>query len=194
MRHPVRFAAGLWRTISRRVSSSSAQSGEPLGLQSVLPAFGKKTIDSKLTFAWRPEPGSALGISAIRCTAAALREAGRRLSADEGPAFLELVDLVLRKTDGRVPAEDPAMTVLLGRPLALVHASLGLEVEGLPAGYWQTDNQQNLIFGTEDCEKLRVAVQLGGMNLPADGLVGYLPENDPPCLVASDGAGAHQRQ
>ena len=35
-------------------------------------------------------------------------------------------------------------------------------------------------------------MRLGGMNLPSDGLVGYLPEptneNDPPCLFASDGA------
>jgi hypothetical protein len=83
------------------------------------------------------------------------------------------------------------MAVLLGRPLALVQASLGLEVDGLPAGYWQTEAQK-LTFKTDGWEKLRVPVRLGGMNLPSDGLVGYLLEptndKDPPSLFASAGA------
>ena len=109
----------------------------------------------------------------------------------EGPwlEFLELVELVLRKTDGRVPPEDPALAVLLGRPLALVHASLRLELQGLPTGYWTTG--KDLKFVTEDFEKLRVPVRLGDMKLPADGLVGYLlePESDENSgLFASAGA------
>ena len=169
-------------------------SGEPLGaLESALSPLGTKTINSKVTFHWRAIPGSTLEIAGISNTQ--LRRfvsLAASLSADEGQAFLELVELVLRRTEGRVPAEDPAMAVLLGRPLALVQASLGLEVEGLPAGYWQTNAQKNLTFSTEGWEKLRVPVRLGGMNLPSDGLVGYLTEpkneNDPPSLFASDGA------
>ncbi len=162
--------------------------GESLGeLESVLPALGEKTINSRVTFKWRPRPGSTLQINGI---------ANERLkrfvqlatdfSADEGQAFLELVELILRKTEGRLPPDDPAMTVLLGRPLALVHASLGLELQGLPAGYWKTDGTWT--YETEDVETLRVPVRLGGMALPADGLVGYLPEQGQPCLVASAGA------
>jgi len=162
--------------------------GEPLGaLQSVLPALGEKTIDSKVTFTWRPIPGSTLLISGIS------NERLRRfvtLAADFRPderqAFLELVDLVLRKTEARLPPEDPSTAVLLGRPLALVHASLGLEVQGLPAGYWKTDGAWT--FETEGFEKLRVPVRLGGMNLPSDGLLGYMLDTDAPCLFASEGA------
>lgn len=77
------------------------------------------------------------------------------------------------------------MAVLLGRPLALVQASLDLELRGLPAGYW---NSSNWKFETEGLERLQVPVRLGGMALPADGLVGYLPEDGAPRLVASDGA------
>lgn len=77
------------------------------------------------------------------------------------------------------------MAVLLGRPLALVQASLSLELQGLPAGYWKTDGAWT--FETEDFEKLRVPVRLGGMALPADGLVGYLLD-EAPCLFASEGA------
>jgi hypothetical protein len=161
--------------------------GVPLGaLESVLPAFGEKTINSKVTFKWRPIPGSTLAIEGIG------NEQLRRFvglvttfTADEGQAFLELVDLVLRRTEARLPPEDPDMTVLLGRPLALAHASLGLEVQGLPSGYW---NDQTWTFVTEGFEKLRVLVRLGGMNLPSDGLVGYLPENGKPCFFASEGA------
>jgi hypothetical protein len=164
--------------------------GAPLGaLESVLPALGKKTIEeSEVQFKWRPIPGSTLAIEEIGN--ARLRRFVKLVtdfSADEGQVFLELVDLVLRRTDGRVPAEDPAMAVLLGRPLALAQASLGLEVQGLPVGYWQTDDQ--LKFVTEGFEKLRVPVRLGGMNLPSDGLVGYMPpDNDESSFFASVGA------
>ena len=163
-------------------------SGAPLGaLESVLPALGEKTIKSNVTFHWRPIPGSTLAVEKI---------GNKRLrnfvglvttfTADEGQAFLELVDLVLRRTEARVPAEDPAMAVLLGRPLALVQASLDLEIQGLPAGYWKTDGDA-LKFETEDFEKLSVPVRLGGMSLPSDGLVGYLLENGD-CFFASEGA------
>ena len=162
--------------------------GDPLGtLESELPAFGLKTIDSRVTFRWRPIPGSGLAIENIadprlRRFVALLG----RFSADEGQAFLELVDLVLRRAEARAPADDPARAVLLGRPLALVYASLGLEVEGLPAGHWLTDGAR-WSFATEGIEKLRIPVRLGGVHLPADGLVGYIPENAS-WLVASDGA------
>jgi hypothetical protein len=160
--------------------------GDPLGaLESVLPALGEKTIRSPVTFAWRPIPGSSLGINDI------VNERLRRFvelvanfTADEGQAFLELVELVLRKTEARLPPEDPALAVLLGRPLALVQASLELELRGLSAGYWNS----NWKFDTEGLERLQVPVRLGGMALPADGLVGYLPEDGRPRLVASDGA------
>jgi hypothetical protein len=160
--------------------------GEPLGaLESVLPALGEKTIRSPVTLAWRPIPGSSLGINDI------VNERFRRFvelvanfTADEGQAFLELIELVLRKTEARLPPEDPAMAVLLGRPLALVHVSLDLELRGLPAGYWNS----NWKFDTEGLERLQVPVRLGGMALPADGLVGYLPDGGAPRLVASDGA------
>ncbi len=161
--------------------------GEPLGtLQSVLPALGKKTIDSKVTFKWHPTPGTDLKPEKIvnnQLQRFVLIAAA--FTADEGQAFLELVDLVLRKTEAGLPPEDPAMAVLLGRPLALVHASLALEIQGLPAGYWKTDGEWK--FETEGFEKLRVPVRLGGMNLPADGLVGYLPEEEN-CFYASEGA------
>jgi len=169
--------------------------GEPLGaLESLLPVLGEKTTtwhenngELNVKFKWRPIPGSTLKIEEIgNLRLRRFVDLVKKFSPDEGQAFLELVELVLRRTEGRVPAEDPALAVLLGRPLALVHASLGLELQGLPAGYWNTDVEP-WTFETEGFEKLRVPVRLGGMKLSADGLVGYLPENDE-CLFASEGA------
>jgi hypothetical protein len=105
-------------------------------------------------------------------------------SGEEWTAFCNLVESVLRKPEGRIPPKDPTSAVLLGRPLALVRASLSLELHGLPIGYWTQDLQ----FVTEDFENLRVPVRLGGLNLSADGLVGYIPEQGPPCLFATTGA------
>ena len=162
----------------------SAQ-GEPLGaLESVLPALGEKTISSKMTFNWRPIPGSTLDIGGIgNERLRRFLDLVTRFSADEGQAFLELIDLVLRKTDARVPPEDAAMTVLLGRPLALVHASIALELQGLPAGYWNT-GQMPWKFETEGFEKLQIPVRLGDIRVPADGLVGYLTANNESCFFA----------
>jgi hypothetical protein len=164
-------------------------SGEPLGaLESVLSTFGQETIRSEVKFKWRPIPGSTLAIEKIgNQRLQRFLKLATKFTADEGQAFLELVELVLRRTEGRVPAEDPAMAVLLGRPLVLVHASLSLELQGAPTGYWTTPQNAAWKFETEGFEKLSVPLRLGGMNLSADGLVGYLPENDE-CLFASEGA------
>jgi hypothetical protein len=162
-------------------------SGAPLGaLESVLPALGEKTIQSKIKFNWRPAPGSSLGISEIADKPLGnFLELISKFSADEGQAFLELVELVLRKTEERLPPEDPGLAVLLGRPLALVQASIGLELDGLPNGYWTTGDSWK--FETQNFENLQVPVRLGRMEMAADGLIGYLQGGAGP-LFASDGA------
>jgi hypothetical protein len=161
--------------------------GNPLGvLESVLPSLGKKSIDSPMRFKWLPVPGSTLAIEEIEnLRLQRFVKLVTSFTADEGTAFLDLADLVLRRTVGRVPADDPAMAVLLGRPLALVHASLGLEIQESP-GYWTTDGEWK--FESEKLEKLRLPVLLGGTNLPSDGLVGYMVDNDEAAFFASEGA------
>jgi len=162
-------------------------SGAPLGaLESVLPALGEKTVQSKVKFNWRPAPGSTLAISDIANKPLSnFLELISSFSADEGQAFLELVELVLRKTEERLPPEDPGLAVLLGRPLALVQASIGLELDGLPNGYWTTADPWK--FETQGFESLQVPVRLGRMDMAADGLIGYLQGGAAP-LFASDGA------
>jgi hypothetical protein len=160
-------------------------SGAALGaLESVLQAEGEKTINSPVKFKWSKVPGSTRDIADIVNTH--LRGFAKLIegfSAEEGTVFLELIDLILRKSEERRAPEDPRLSVLLGRPLAVVQASLSLELQGLPAGYWKTDSPWK--FETEGFEKLRVPVRLGGMNLRADGLIAYLRNG---VFSPSDGA------
>jgi hypothetical protein len=123
-------------------------------------------------------------LSFIRDIAAPGRE-------EEWSAFRELVEVIFRKADEGVPPKDPALAVLLGRPLALVRASLSLELHGLPLGYWRKGKVRK--FVTEDFEKLRVPVRLGGVELLSDGLVGYLLDGGEPRLCASAGSEAFKR-
>jgi hypothetical protein len=168
----------------------SAQ-GRPLGmLHSALSALGEKNFTSPMKFTWQAIPGSSLevsGITAINPHLANFVDLITKFSITEGQAFGELVELLARKSDGRVPPEDPTMAVLLGRPLALVRASLALELYGAPAGYWEF-RDRDWRFNTEGVEKLRVPVRLGGMKFPVDGLVGYIADGQPDRFVSSWGA------
>jgi hypothetical protein len=149
---------------------------------------------ANLAFEWRPIPGSTLEAADIANQQ--LRdfvELARKLSGSEGDALLELVGLVRGKVDSMVSTEDPALAVLFGRPLALARAALGLEFDGLPAGYWHpvkdSNNKWKWTFISGGIEKLRVPVKLGGLATPGDGLLGYMPASDH--LVTAWGAVRH---
>ena len=49
----------------------------------------------------------------------------------DGGAFLACIDNVIASADQRVPDDDPGVSVLVGRPLAVVRASLQFETPGL---------------------------------------------------------------
>ncbi|MGA8598566.1 MAG: hypothetical protein WB676_27930 [Bryobacteraceae bacterium] len=164
-------------------------SGVPLGaLESVLNAFGEKTSESEVKFRWRSAPGSDVkpaGIAnshlrrLVTLIASDVAQLGKlegdnHFTVDEGRAFLELVEIILRKREERRPLDNPRLAVLLGRPLALLQVSLKFELQGLPAGYFKTVSPWR--FETDGLEGLRVRVELGGIDLPPDGLVGYLDE------------------
>jgi hypothetical protein len=155
-------------------------SGVPLGaLESVLNAFGEKTSESKVKFRWRSAPGSDVkpaGIANSYLRSLVTLIVSDQFTVDEGRAFLELVEIILRKREERRPLDNPRLAVLLGRPLALVQVSLKFELQGLPAGYFKTVTPWKWLFETDGLESLRVPVELGGIHLPPDGLVGYLDE------------------
>jgi hypothetical protein len=84
---------------------------------------------------------------------------------------MELLDLIDNALERIRPAAARRDTVLVGRPLALVNATLGLELFGKA---W-TDPQPKIadVRPDERLSALRVRVNLGDSHSVEDGLVGY---------------------
>ena len=107
------------------------------------------------------------------------------LDPDQGSAFSNLLDESIQATDQRVPEEDPGISVLVGRPLALVRASLRLESPGLPAhspelvpefpAMLKHPPQATAIEEatvTREFQKVRWPIRVGDLRLRNDGVVG----------------------
>jgi hypothetical protein len=101
-----------------------------------------------------------------------------RLSADEGGTFSTLLNKALAAMDQRVPDEDPGVSVLVGRPLALVRASFQFEIHGLPAHKPElhTDASHDApleqLIETHEFEKAKWPLRLGDLHTRNDGLIG----------------------
>ena len=173
-------------------------SGKPLG------AFQKrfKPQASDKAFYWVPFPGEKDGQPGDDALAAWVRDGGADelavrqalrvfwkwvsgLNADQGGAFSTLLDESIQATDQRVPEEDPGISVLVGRPLALVRASLRLESPGLPAHSPElVPNFPELLkkpaqpkaveeaIVTRRFEQVRWPVRVGDRRARNDGIVG----------------------
>ncbi|WP_299718063.1 hypothetical protein [uncultured Tateyamaria sp.] len=85
--------------------------------------------------------------------------------------FLSCVDETQWTVDPLGARKDQNLSVLIGRPLALVRCKLGLELDGQPYTNqsWR-DTLQNLSAGLEGLEW---DVRLGSLDLFDDGLMGY---------------------
>lgn len=111
------------------------------------------------------------------------------------PRLLELLNLIDRALERIRPAAAMRDTVLMGRPLALVNASVGMELFGKA---WSDPSKPAVAregTGDETLNRLRVRVNLGYAHSTEDGLVGVfrggafnriVPTQLPPRLHASD--------
>jgi hypothetical protein len=157
-------------------------SGAPLGaLQKTLrvtAAGGTGGIPDRdeRAFFWLPMPGTSQQPEGIHNPH--LRRFVQFLEgmgADTGDRFWDLLDDALARTDPGEPEHDPILSVLLGRPLALVQASLRLELEGLPA----TDQSMAKIgkADTGGFTKVKFPLRLGEASDDRDGLVGFFKDD-----------------
>jgi hypothetical protein len=123
------------------------------------------------------------------------------LTADQGRAFARLIDQAVTATELRVPENTSPVSVLAGRPLALVRAELRVETAGLPAldqkNSWiaKTPSEKDALASAELSKFMRTAgaerilcpVRLGDARDPSDGLVGFfqteLPTQGPFCAA-----------
>ncbi|WP_262382328.1 hypothetical protein [Microcystis aeruginosa] len=96
--------------------------------------------------------------------------------------FISALDSGLENIDPENSAQNQGLALLMGRPIALVRASLNLELEGLPAinqdwgGFWQ-DLRRNF-RETDGFEKVKFPIRLGEYKQLNDGLLGYWLEGD----------------
>ena len=99
------------------------------------------------------------------------------LGAEPGDTFSALLSESIQATDHRVPEEDPGISVLVGRPLALVRARLRLESPGLPAHSPELKgpvlpNAIEKAIVTRGFEKVAWPVRVGDHRARNDGVVG----------------------
>ncbi len=93
---------------------------------------------------------------------------------DEGAGFvnfLQAIDETLWRVDPLGGRSDQNLSVLIGRPLALVRARLDLELHGLPV--YSQSWLDTLKKRTADFLSVEFAVRLGSLELFNDGLMGY---------------------
>jgi hypothetical protein len=179
-----------------------AASGRPAGiLQKRFAAMGETQ------FYWVAVPGTLgtdAGVSGIEDPH--LRDfASFVLSLDfaGGERFAQLLNEAVDATEQRVPEDNPLISVLVGRPLALVRSGLRLEAGGLPALdqrlSWiaqaagspsldeilkmnlgvATPPPPNRFMRTGGVEKVRWPVRLGDRRSTNDGLVGFFKGKPP---------------
>ena len=173
-----------------------AANGAPLG------ALQKKLGTSeKFDFDWVDVPGAQNGGAGLQgqdldqhlakiidnihlrhfCTWAS------HLSPGMGGFLSTLLSDAMASADQRVPEEDPGVSVLVGRPLALVRASLQFDMAGLPAHRPELransgDTIPDLIE-THGFEHVKWPLRLGDISARNDGLIGLFQ------CSASHGAG-----
>lgn len=96
--------------------------------------------------------------------------------------FISALDSGLENIDPENSAQNQGLALLMGRPIAVVRASLNLELEGLPAinqdwgVFWQ--GLRRNFRETDGFEKVKFPIRLGEYKQLNDGLLGYWLEGD----------------
>jgi hypothetical protein len=149
---------------------------------------------------WRPRPGDP-GATPPPASPAdipnvALRQVVQSIAAQSAEVFedvLETIDETLWMLDPLGGRKDQFLSVLIGRPLAIVQARLELSLNGLASvnQLWnstvtpQTAGPPSSYQWANDdggLETLKFPVRLGSLDLRDDGLIGYyLPDAEQPC-------------
>jgi hypothetical protein len=99
-----------------------------------------------------------------------------------------VIDSTLATVDPLGARKDQSLSVLVGRPLALVRAALKLELDGLPVydeGWTATqavintwESSKTLQFADHGFTKIGFPVRLGDIRNIRDGLIGYFVNDD----------------
>ena len=134
---------------------------------------------------WQPSPGSTQPASPAQIANPTLRQVVVSLYNQPATTFsdaVQAIDETLWLVDPLGGRQDQSLSVLIGRPLAVVQLSLALTAAG-PLNYSQTwaDTAQptgpngayQAVYNTGDVREVSFPVSLGSLDLRNDGLVGY---------------------
>jgi hypothetical protein len=132
---------------------------------------------------WRPAPGGDSAIAAgaipnphLRKMVAYILTQGAEFLRD----FITAIDNALENIEPENYARHQDLALLMGRPLALVRASLNLELQGLPAIHqgWEMFRQdmRRPHRETNRFDRARFPIRVGEYRQFNDGLVGYWKE------------------
>ncbi|MFI0960703.1 hypothetical protein ACH4S8_04710 [Streptomyces sp. NPDC021080] len=162
-----------------------AADGSALGAVYALPGDPEPTGGSGATTVpalWQPAPGRApvpvdgIGNPHLRAVVARLRGSG----PDGVAAFLGTLDEALAAVEPEDYALHRNRALLVSRPVAVVRATVSLELAGRPALHqdWNVFRQDLRRGGCESngFTRVRFPVRLGDHGRLGDGLVGYWPE------------------
>jgi len=132
---------------------------------------------------WEPAPGKVPSLAADKIPNLHLRRMVKYI-LDQRSAFLSdfisAIDNALENIEPENYAQHPELALLMGRPLALVRASLDLELQGKPAIHqgWEAfrHDLSRINRDTNDFDHVRFPIRIGEYRQFNDGLAGYWKE------------------
>lgn len=126
---------------------------------------------------WEPVPGLTRHPEIVNPHLRKVRDYLCKQDSDFVAAFLTALDTSLEAIEPASFAQHLDLALLMGRPIAVVRASLEIELQGLPAVHqgWTVFRQDLTRRTRETCgfEHVRVPVRLGEYHQLNDGVVGF---------------------
>ncbi|MFN0086712.1 MAG: hypothetical protein ACKVX9_15085 [Blastocatellia bacterium] len=132
---------------------------------------------------WQAAPGGDRPVYPIDIANEHLRKLAQYLLERDTAfqqAFISTIDSAMRTIEPANFAQHQARALLMGRPVALVRASVGLELRGLPAIHQAWDafmrDMSRSHRHSDSFEAVRLPIRIGEYQQFNDGLVGYWVE------------------
>ena len=153
-------------------------------------------VDGTRTAQWQPPPHSALTLADVRAAAPHVADLiGSPMIASEAAfdAFLDSIDSTLWTTDPLGSRVDQNLSVLIGRPLALLRARLQLQLDG--DAIHDTGFAATFQPPVADFVNCPFSIRLGDQATREDGVIGYFTATnyDQFNSVAAPATGQSQR-
>jgi hypothetical protein len=129
-----------------------------------------------LRISWEAGAGGVAINGVVNPTLKAFAESLIETTPTSRPRLLELLNLIDNALERIRPSSGRRDTILVGRPLALVSASVGLELFGKAWSDPQVAPAERPGSGDQKLDALRVRVDFGYAHSVEDGLIGYFKE------------------